>query len=129
MSSYAGEISRLREHEPFLAMVCTASQKQGEHLLRTASKDQIETLCEIAANILAQRVPLSPTQIEQLRQIKRTVYLLANRNVPWIQKRTHIARQQHQQKGGFPPLLALLAPIVGGALGALTEKLVRSKLN
>jgi hypothetical protein len=121
-------MDRLQENEPFLALLCSTSKQQGSQLLRTASKDQIDTLCEIAENILEKRIPLSPNQIDNLRKIRRTVHTLMNRRVPWNKKRIQLARE-HQQSGGFPPLLALLAPIVGGALGALTEKFVRSKVN
>src|SRR5579859_4372256 len=115
MSSYADATSRLHENEPFLALVCSASKKQGV-LLRSANKDQIQTLCEIAENILDKRVPLSSNEIEQLRQIKKTVYMLADKSIPWTRKRSHLANQHRQQTGGFPPLVALLAPIVGSAL-------------
>jgi hypothetical protein len=121
-------MDHLFNNEPFLALMCTASRQQGSQLLRTASKDQIDTLCEIARNILDRRIPLSQNQVENLRKIRKTIYMLVNARVPWSKKKIHLARQ-HQQSGGFPPLLALLAPIVGGALGALTEKFVRSKVN
>jgi hypothetical protein len=121
-------MDQLFNNEPFLALMCTASKQQGSQLLRTASKDQIDTLCQIARNILDKRVPLSQNQIDNLRKIRKTIYMLASTSYPWNKKKIHLARQ-HQQSGGFPPLLALLAPIVGGALGALTEKFVRSKVN
>jgi len=118
---------RLYRHEPFLALLATASRKQVEHLLKSASKDQIEALCEIAQNILQQNVSLTPNEINNLRRNKKTVYMLADRQTPWTVKRGRLVSQQ--QRGGFPPLLALLAPIIGGALGAVTEKVVRSQLN
>jgi hypothetical protein len=120
--------SRVQRNEPFLTLLCSASDKQGNQLLKTASQDQIECLCEIAQNILEQNVPLTNREVDNLRNSRKTVYMLADRRLPWTRKRSQLVRHQ-QQRGGFPPLLALLAPIIGGALGALTNKFVKSKLD
>jgi len=92
----------------------TANARQRKHLLQSASKEQIRTLCECAFNILRKNVPLKKHHVTQLRKKKnrRLVYQLADKSIPLAKKRDLVV-----QSGGFP--FALLAPIIGEVLSAV----------
>ena len=106
---------RLRVNESFLRYLHNANIKQRKQLLKSASKAEIESLCECAFNILRKNVKLKPQHLSQLRKPrnKRLVYQLADKSVPISKKR----KQLVTQSGGFP--FALLVPIIASALGAL----------
>lgn len=112
-------MSRLPNNAAFLQLLRTTTPQQCRVLIHTATKDQIYSLCEIAKNICLGNVDVTPNQKTKLRQNKSLLYKLCDKSVPWKKKRRAV-----EQVGGFPPLLALLAPIIGGALGAATQKLV-----
>jgi len=89
--------------------------------LRTASKEQFESICDIARGIYHRKVPLTARQEDNLKRNKKSIYLLVNRTIPWTEKRNQLIRNQRaalQQRGGFPPLLALLAPLIAPLLKA-----------
>src|SRR5271170_6642055 len=115
---------RMRDNKPYLFLVCTTTPCQRKQLIRTATKDQVDCFSEIADNVLKRNVPVTPKQLGELRKHKRVVKILVDRSFPWRKK-----RQALEQSGGFPPLLALLVPIIGGALGAVTENLVSKAMN
>ena len=108
----------IKDQEAFLRFLHNSklSQKQRKELFRTASKEQIHALCECAFNILRKNVPLSSEQLKTLRKpkYKKTVYVLGDRKASLSKKKKALIKQD----GGFP--FALLAPIIGGIIGALT---------
>ena len=106
--------SRLPANEAFLRLVGSksTSPKQRREVLRTASNEQVKSLCECAYNILKRNVPVTPAQLQDLRRHKKLMYMLADRSVPVDAKRRRI-----QQRGGF--IVALLRPIASALLGAL----------
>jgi len=111
--------SRLRDNEPFLRLVASksTSPKQRREIVRTASKEQVNTVCECAYNLLKQNVPVTPNQLEGLKRYKKLLYILVDRGVPVERKRRRL-----QQSGGLLP--ALLAPIVGSIIGGLVDRYV-----
>jgi hypothetical protein len=111
-------IKRLRDNEAFVRLATSTSPVQRQQLIDSASKDQIECICECAYNILRKNVPLNSRQAGQLRKYRTVVYKLIDKRLPLSRKKKLIA----QQSGGFLP--ALLAPVVGAILGAVTDRLV-----
>ena len=111
-------ISRIKKNEAFLRLVHNTNSKQRKELIRTASKDQILSVCECAFNILRKNVGLSPPQVTQLRKAKKIVYLIVDPKVSVAKKKKIL-----EQSGGFLPLL--LAPILGSVLGGIAEHLIK----
>jgi hypothetical protein len=109
--------SRIQVNDAFLRLLHNTNSRQRKELIRTASKDQILSVCECAFNILQKNVQLTPYQLKQFRKAKRIVYKIADRTVPINTKKKVL-----EQSGGFLPLL--LAPIVGSILGALAERVI-----
>src|SRR5579859_5799729 len=99
---------RLKNNEPFLRYLHCASLRKRKQLLRTASNEELKTLCECAFNILRKNIPLSEDHLRLLRKPKTSsvIYKLANKKIPLGQKRKILV----QAGGAFP--FALLAPIV-----------------
>ena len=116
---------RVVRNAAFISLLCTASPAQRRALIETASKDQIDTLCEIALNTRDGNIDASPEQIKALRRHRDRVIFLADKRVPWTEKKEDL-----EQSGGFLPILAaVLAPVIGGALGAVTDHYVRKAMN
>ena len=115
---------RVYANKSYLCLVCTTTPGQRKQLIHTATKDQVDCFSEIADNVLKRNVPITPKQLAELRKHKRVVKILVDRGTPWRTKRSAL-----EQSGGFPPLLALLAPIIGGALGAVTDNLVSKAMS
>ena len=112
------KLSLVKTNESFLRHLHDAKLAQRKKLLKSANKEEIETLCECAFNILNKSVPLTPTHIAQLRKPKhrKLVYQLASRKIPISKKRKLVVAQS----GGFP--FALLAPIVASIIGAIAGR-------
>jgi|SRR5271170_148489 len=115
---------RVYANKSYLCLVVTTTPGQRKQLIHTATKDQVDCFSEIADNVLKRNVPITPKQLAELRKHKRVVKILVDRGTPWRTKRSAL-----EQSGGFPPLLALLAPIIGGALGAVTDNLVSKAMS
>jgi hypothetical protein len=111
---------RLSDNAAFLRLAASTpiNALQQKHLLRTASREQIEAICECAYNILRKNVPLSGRQEGQLRKYRQVVYKLVDKRLPVTKRKKLIV----QQTGGFLP--ALLAPVIGAILGAVTDRLI-----
>jgi hypothetical protein len=108
--------NRIVENASFLHFLCKcATPAQQKQILKLATPDQINAICECAFNILRQNLTLPDPYIAQLRkpQNKKLIYHLASRKNSIAKKKKII-----NQKGGFP-FLALLAPLVGSVIGAL----------
>jgi transposase len=112
---------RIADNLSFLHFLCKcATQPQQKQLLKFATSDQINAICECAFNILRQNVQLPEQILSQLRRrpkVKKLIYQLADRKVSVAKKKKKLI----SQKGGFP-FLALLAPLIGSVIGALINK-------
>lgn len=76
----------IRRHSHFLQILARSHPSQRRALLRTASAQQIKTLCEICLNILAGNVP---TNIQKLKKYKNTLRKLVKKNVVSNKKRNY----------------------------------------
>ncbi|GFT99101.1 uncharacterized protein TNCV_3794541 [Trichonephila clavipes] len=70
---------------PEVQRLPAASPAQRKAILKSATDDQIKTLCEICDNLLSGNIPTK--KIEKLCSYKRVIRLLANRSVPISRKR------------------------------------------
>ena len=115
---------RLHANTAYLKYLATLQPVEAKKLIAFSCKDNIDCLCDIVYNVLKGHIKITPQEEQIFRKRKALVYKLINKRLPWTTK-----RRQLQQSGGFPPLLALLAPIIGGALGAVTKNLVSKAMN
>ena len=100
----SARISRNRER---LKQLYSAPPAHRKVILRTANADFINSLCEIALNILQGKIPLTPRQHTKLRRRKKDLRILANKNVLISRKKRLI-----NQTGGFLlPLLSVAIPL------------------
>src|SRR5580698_7545199 len=110
--------SRVEDNASFMHFLCvSATPGQKKLLIKSATSDQINAICECAFNILRQNVQLPDRILNVLRkpQNKKLIYQLADRKVSIPKKKKKLVNQV----GGAFPLLALLAPIVGSLVGSL----------
>jgi hypothetical protein len=97
--------ARLQRHAPFLKVLYKSSPNIRRHLLSThCNRDFIHCVCECAKNLLKGVVPLTASQLVDLRRKKAALRLLA------LKKTSLKKRKQIIQQGGF--LGVLLGPIV-----------------
>ncbi|GFY23504.1 uncharacterized protein TNCV_3941961 [Trichonephila clavipes] len=71
---------------PEVQRLPAASPAQRKAILKSATDDQIKTLCEICDNLLSGNIPTK--KIKKLCSYKRVIRLLANRSVPISRKQT-----------------------------------------
>ncbi|GIY21850.1 uncharacterized protein CDAR_494711 [Caerostris darwini] len=106
----------IKRHVHLLHVLSTASPQQINEILKSATNEQIKTLCEICQNVLAGNVPKA--NVKRLCRYKRTIRQLANRNISIARKRKLLVNQT----GGFLPLvlpavLSFVTGLVGKAIG------------
>ncbi len=112
--------TRAGDLKSFLHFICmSATPSQRKEVLKLATPDQINAICECALNILRQNVKLSEKNLNLLRRPsnKKLIYNLASKKLSVSQKKNKLVKQS----GGFP-FLALLAPIIGSVIGELISK-------
>ena len=111
-------MKNLKKNHYFLHMMAKATPAQKRALLRTATKSQINALCEICLNILAGHLPLN---IKRLKKYKNTIRKLAKRSVGIHKKKALLVNQS----GGFLPALA---PVILSALAGLVGRVIGDKI-
>ncbi|GFV33559.1 uncharacterized protein TNCV_4566741 [Trichonephila clavipes] len=107
-------MNRTRRDVHLLHVLAAASPAQRKAILKSASDEQIKTLCEICQNLLSGNI--STNKIKKLSCYERVIRLLANRSIPISRKRKLFTI------GGFLPLvlpgvISLIGGLVGKAIG------------
>ena len=79
------DIDKLKHNLEFIRDIHSANMQKRKQLLLNATKKDVDFVCECAFNILKQAVPVSQEQLQELRrpEVRRTVYKLANRSIPF----------------------------------------------
>ncbi|GFR11901.1 uncharacterized protein TNCT_279381 [Trichonephila clavata] len=108
-------MNRISRHVHLLHVLAAASPAHRKAILKSATADQIKTICEICQNLLSGNIPTK--NIKKLCNYKRVIRLLANRNVPISRKRKLFTT--NRQVDGFLPLIL---PAVLSLLGGITGK-------
>ena len=106
--------ARVKRNLPVLKLICGAKPAVVKAVIRGASPDLINALCECSLNILKGNVRLTPTQKKRLLRYKHSLRALTKKGTSAKRKK------QILHKGGF--LGALIKPILGvlgGLLGGL----------
>ena len=108
-------LSKLKSHLPFLCSCFKSSGKQRRDMITTANRGQIESISEIALNLLKGNILVPKSSFERLKPHKDKLLYLTRKKPSLKQK-----KQVLNQKGGFLPALAgLIAPLAVDLLGKL----------
>ncbi|GBO33912.1 hypothetical protein AVEN_75464-1 [Araneus ventricosus] len=95
------KMNRIKRHVHLLHVLSSASPQQRNAILKSASNEQIKTLCEICQNVLAGNV--SKAKVRQLCRYKKVIRQLADRNIPIAPKR-ELLTNQTCITGSSPPV-------------------------
>lgn len=109
---------RLKRNIGGLQLLANAKKQQRNAFINTASKDQIECLCDCANNFLKGNIPFSEAEVRKLKRYQKQIRFLANKDNNDIEGKRKILVQY----GGFLP--ALLTPILSVA-GLLLADLLK----
>ncbi|GFX47326.1 uncharacterized protein TNCV_4992321 [Trichonephila clavipes] len=110
-------MNRIKRHVHLLHVLSSANPQQRNAILKSATNEQIKTLCEICQNVLEGNV--SKAKFRQLCRYKKVIRQLADRNIPIARKRKLLTNQT----GGFLPLVLPAAlSLVGGLVGKAISK-------
>lgn len=106
---------RVQRHVHLLHLLSSATPQQRKAILKTATNEQIKSLCEVCQNLLIGNIPINTKKLRSHRKIIRQ---LADKKIPVSKKK----RLFMNQRGGFLPLvlpavLSLLSGIAGKAIG------------
>jgi len=109
-------MKRLRRNLDFLQLYRKGDKQFRKNLLKKATKEHINTVCECAHNTLCGNIPLSSAQKSKLAKHKALLRKLGNRRIALQKKRKLLV-----QKGG-----ALLPLLIGPILSALLSTVASS---
>ena len=108
-------LSKLKSHLPFLCSCFKSGGKQRCDMITTGNRGQIESISEIALNLLKGNIIVPKSSFERLKPHKDKLLYLTRKKPSLKQK-----KQVLNQKGGFLPALAgLIAPLAVDLLGKL----------
>lgn len=101
-----------------------SNKRRVESLVKNATLSELETLAELSKNFLAGTFPgLTRELVRDLQPFRNSIRGLASKKLrPAVKKR--ILLRKVNQKGGFLPLLTLLAPIISSVLGTVISTLI-----
>ena len=108
-------LSKLKSHLPFLCACFKGHGKQRRDMITAANRGQIESISEIALNLLKGNILIPKSSFERLKPYKDKLLYLTRKKPSLKQKKEVL-----NQKGGFLPALAgLVAPLAVDLLGKL----------
>ena len=108
--------NRVQTHSKFLKQLCGLNC--NKKLIKLASKDQINAICEVCHNINKRNLELTSNRRNKLRPYRKQFHKLCCKKVSLKQKRTILS-----QKGGILPALV---PILTAAVGNLVGEWLRN---
>ena len=79
--------ARVKRNLSLLKQLLHSSPSQRRVIIKSASKDLILTLCEIAVNILKGKVPLNPMQFQKLKKKRAGIRLFADKKSGSIEEK------------------------------------------
>ena len=92
----------------FLRLLFSSKPSLKKKLIEHATKDQVDTLSELALNVLKGTISLESNQFNKLKRHAHKLRSLARKRGSVKRRKQLLVRNQ---RGGFLPLLAALAPI------------------
>ena len=103
-------MARLQEHATFLRLLANSKSAMQRKLITTATKDQIDTLSEIALNLLKGTIPIQPHQFAKLKQNAKKLRRLASR-VMSAKRRKMLTRKGDFLKSFSTMLIPMLVKV------------------
>ena len=112
-------LSKLKSHLPFLCACFKGHGKQHCDMITAANRGQIESISEIALNLLKGNILILKSSFERLKLYKHKLLYLTQKKPSLKQKKEVL-----NQKGGFLPALAgLVAPLAVDLLCTIKDRL------
>ena len=108
--------SRLNRNTHFLRLLASSKPGVKKKLVEHATKDKMDTLSELALNLLSDVIPLEANHYNKLKRHAKKLRALAKRKDSVKRRKQLLVWQQH---GGFLPLLAALTLLAIGLFSKL----------
>lgn len=104
---------RIARNKNFLAYYAEADKKRQKSLLKSASKDQIDCICELALNVVNKNIPVHSSTKQALCHHKKILCTIADKKVALGKRKRLLV-----QKGGaiLPLILSTVLPLIAQAL-------------
>lgn len=104
---------RILKNRRFLEYYLEADGKQRKKLLENANKDQIDSLCECALNVVKRNIPIDEATKSSLCKHKQAICKVALTKQPLTKRKKILV-----QKGGafLPLILQTVLPLLASAL-------------
>ena len=83
----------VKTHQPFLQVLATSTRKQALALIKTMSKPQLNTICEILINIQYGNVSVSDTVKKKLQRKKNIIWELTSKSIGTKLRKTLIEKE------------------------------------
>lgn len=112
-----GGAQRMKKNAHFLRALHQGDKRVRQALLKGASRDEINCLCEICLNVLKGKVKLSSKQKAELSTYKNSLRKLASKSTAGPKKRSLL------QRGGL--IGALLGPLIRTVIGPIAKGLLQ----
>lgn len=107
-------MSKVVTNQDFLRYLCNCKKNQQKSLIKYASKEQINAICEIILNILNGNLKIDEKQYKKLNSKKKVLRQLVNKSS--LKKKKFLI-----QKGGF---LQLLVPSIISGLATVIASII-----
>lgn len=104
---------RLARHQKFMEYYVEADKKRQKSLIQSASKDQVDCLCEVALNVIKKNIPVHPSTKHVLCNHKKALCTIADKKVSHSKRKKLLV-----QKGGaiLPLILSTVLPLLAQSL-------------
>jgi hypothetical protein len=105
---------RVRKNRQFLEYLAKCSPSQRKPIIKSATTEEVNTVCECLLNVYNKNIPLSKNSIAKLRPYKKVIKsLLSKKPKSLKQKKTLLT-----QRGGaiLPLILSAVLPQILGAI-------------
>lgn len=111
-------MKRIHRNIKLLHTICSCKKNTRNSVIQSANRDFINTICELADNLLQDKIPLSEEDYANLYKYRTVLRKLVQKSDLTSKKKLII------QKGGF---LEFLIPAAVTAIGELISNLVKNE--
>lgn len=104
-------------NKDFLKSLNVCKKRDIDVILAKATKDQLDSITEIARNTLKGRIPYTQSSLKKLKRHKNTIREIAKKSISLKKK-----KQILKQKGGFLPFL--IGPVLASVLSGVISNVI-----